>query len=194
MKHTELATCISLYEDVFDLSDSNKFLSGLEEQTKSDWSDLTWDEANTEGARTSAYRSSLMCSMIPLMKPYPETELSELFTEKIRNPIEKVTQDYQKEFFVTTSAFEPYQLLKYMTHAEYKAHWDHSSNNRRIMSMVSFLTTPEEGGQLEFPRFNITIEAKAGNVLLFPANFPYIHIAHPVTAGVKHSLVTWHEG
>jgi hypothetical protein len=194
MKHTELATCISLYEDVFDSSDVDRFLSDLEEQTKSDWSDLTWNEGSTEASTVSAYRSSLTCSMIPLMKPYERTELSELFTEKIRNPIEAVTTDYLSEFFLTTSAFEPYQLLKYMTHAEYKAHWDHSSSNSRVASMVAFLTAPEEGGQLEFPRFNITIEAKCGSVVLFPSNFPYIHIAHPVTAGIKHSLVTWHQG
>jgi predicted 2-oxoglutarate/Fe(II)-dependent dioxygenase YbiX len=56
---------------------------------------------------------------------------------------------------------------------------------------VAFLEEPEAGGELEFPFFGVTIKPKAGSVVLFPSNFPYVHIANPVTAGTKCSLVTW---
>ena len=53
------------------------------------------------------------------------------------------------------------------------------------------LKAPEEGGNLEFPNFSTEVEIKDGMVILFPSNFPYIHIAHPVKKGIKYSLVTW---
>jgi predicted 2-oxoglutarate/Fe(II)-dependent dioxygenase YbiX len=128
------------------------------------------------------------------MKPYPETDLSKFFTETIRNPIEEVSEDYRSEFLIPTAMHEPYSLLKYLEQAEYKPHHDHAPDNRRVYSMVSFLSTSEEGGQLEFPLFDVTVEAICGRVIMFPSNFPYLHIAHPVTKGVKHSLVTWYQG
>jgi len=194
MKHEKLGTCISLYDDVFYWLDADKFIKDLHKETESDWSELNWGGSSVGNGQATAYRSSLSCSLIPLMKPYPETELSKFFTDKIRTPIEMVTEDYRSEFLIPTAFHEAYQLLKYMEGSEYRPHWDHAPDNRRVYSMVSFLSTPEEGGQLEFPYFDLTIEAKCGRVVVFPSNFPYIHIAHPVTAGIKYSLVTWYQG
>ena len=194
MKQTKLGTCISLYEDVFTTDNANKFLKTLEKETESDWSELSWDGSSVGSGQATSYRTSLSCSLIPLMKPYPETELSKFFTKEIRNPIEEASEDYRSEFLIPTAMHEGYSLLKYLEQSEYKPHHDHAPDNRRIYSMVSFLSTPEEGGQLEFPHFDVTVEAKCGRVILFPSNFPYLHIAHPVTAGVKYSLVTWYQG
>ena len=194
MKHTKLGTCISLYEDVFTADNASKFLKSLEKETESDWSELSWGGSYVGSGQTTSHRTSLNCSLVPLMKPYPETDLSKFFTETIRNPIEEVSEDYRSEFLIPTAMHEPYSLLKYLEQAEYKPHHDHAPDNRRVYSMVSFLSTPEEGGQLEFPLFDVTVEAICGRVIMFPSNFPYLHIAHPVTKGVKHSLVTWYQG
>jgi hypothetical protein len=192
MKLTKLGTCIFIYEDVFTEDNASKFLQKLEEETNSDWSELSWDGSTVGSGKSTSYRTSLNCTLIPLMKPYPETELSQRFTETIRNPIEEVSEDYRHEFLIPTAIHEAYSVLKYMEQSEYKPHFDHGPDNRRVYSMVSFLSTPEEGGQLEFPHFDVTVEAVCGRVLMFPSNFPYLHIAHPVTKGVKHSLVTWY--
>jgi hypothetical protein len=194
MKHTKLGTCISLYEDVFTADNASKFLKSLEKETESDWSELSWGGSYVGSGQATSHRTSLNCSLVPLMKPYPETDLSKFFTETIRNPIEEVSEDYRSEFLIPTAMHEPYSLLKYLEQAEYKPHHDHAPDNRRVYSMVSFLSTTEEGGQLEFPLFDVTVEAICGRVIMFPSNFPYLHIAHPVTKGVKHSLVTWYQG
>jgi predicted 2-oxoglutarate/Fe(II)-dependent dioxygenase YbiX len=60
-----------------------------------------------------------------------------------------------------------------------------------VFSAIACLGAAEEGGQLEFPNFDLTISLDAGSVILFPSNFPYVHIAHPVTSGIKYSMVTW---
>jgi hypothetical protein len=192
MKHTKLGTCISLYEDIFTEDNASKFLQSVENETDSEWSELSWDGSTVGANISSSHRTSLNCSLIPLMKPYPETDLSRFFTESIRNPIEEATEDYRNEFLLSSAMHEAYSLLKYLEQSEYKPHYDHGPDNSRVYSMVSFLSTPEEGGQLEFPHFDVTVEAVCGRVLMFPSNFPYLHIAHPVTKGVKHSLVTWY--
>jgi len=193
MKQTRLGTCMSLYEDVFTKENANKFLKSLEKETESEWSELSWGGSSVGSGQATAHRTSLSCSLIPLMKPYPETALSQFFTKTIRTPLEEVTEDYRNEFLITNAMHEAYSVLKYMGQAEYKPHHDHAPDNRRVYSMVSFLSTPEEGGQLEFPHFDITVEAVCGRVLMFPSNFPYLHVAHPVTKGVKYSLVTWYQ-
>jgi hypothetical protein len=194
MKHTKLGTCISLYEDVFTEDNAKKFLKSLEKETESEWSELSWGGSSVGSGQATSHRTSLSCSLIPIMKPYPETELSQFFTKAIRTPLEEATEDYRREFLIPNAIHEAYSVLKYMEQAEYKPHHDHAPDNRRVYSMVSFLSTPEEGGQLEFPHFNVTIEAICGRVIMFPSNFPYLHIAHPVTKGVKYSLVTWYQG
>lgn len=193
MKHNEIATCVSLYEDVFGADSSALFLQRLEEETKDEWSELSWDNSGVGAInKVTAYRTSLSCSLIPLMKPYPETELSKFFTENIRTPLEEVVEDYRSEHMLPNGFNEPYGVLKYFEQAEYHAHYDHFRDNSRVFSMVATLGQPISGGELEFPSLGVTVKPKVGSVLLFPSNFPYLHVAHPVSEGMKFSMVTWY--
>jgi predicted 2-oxoglutarate/Fe(II)-dependent dioxygenase YbiX len=44
---------------------------------------------------------------------------------------------------------------------------------------------------LEFPFHKVEVEATPGSVVLFPSGLTYDHQAHPVTGGIKYSLVTF---
>ena len=189
MKLKKIATCISLYEDVFDSDNSALFLKKLEEEIVDEWNELEWGNSGVGNGKITDYRTSLSCSLVPLMKPYPENELSEFFTKNIRNPIEEVVEDYRKENMLPNGIHEPYSVLKYLEQSEYHAHF---RDNGRVFSMVATLGQPISGGQLEFPTIGVTVEPKAGSVILFPSNFPYLHIAHPVSEGIKFSMVTWY--
>lgn len=192
MKLKKIATCISLYEDVFDADSSALFLKKLEEEIVDEWNELEWGNSGVGNGKITDYRTSLSCSLVPLMKPYPETELSQFFTKEIRTPIEEVVEDYRKENMLPNGMHEPYGVLKYLEQSEYHAHYDHFRDNSRVFSMVATLGHPISGGQLEFPTIGVTVEPKVGSVILFPSNFPYLHIAHPVSSGIKHSMVTWY--
>jgi hypothetical protein len=193
MKHIKLATCISLYEDVFDADNAEQFISLLNENTKDEWNELSWNNSGTGSGAVSSYRTSLSCSLIPIMKPYPETELSSFFDKNIRKQVEEVVEDYRREHMLPNGIFEPYSVLKYLPEAEYHAHYDHFRDNSRVFSMVTTLGQPVSGGELEFPNFEVTVTPKTGSVILFPANFPYLHVAHPVNEGIKYSMVTWYQ-
>lgn len=193
MKVESPAKCISIYRNVFSEDHAQQFIRDLEKETASDWSELSWTTSRVGDGLSSNYRTSLTCSLIPLMKPYPENELSKYFTENIRHPIEAVTEDYKTEYLIPSGMHAAYQLLKYHPESEYHAHVDHSRDNKRVFSTVSCIQEPEDGGELEFCFFDLTIPMETGMVILFPSNFPYLHVANPVKSGIKYSLVTWHE-
>lgn len=194
MNHLSPAPCISVYENALNPSGLKSFTDALNEEIESGWSELTWGNSGVGGnGAVTSYRTSLGCSLVPLMKPYQPTELSELFDRNVRFPVEELVKDYTSENMIPMGFFEPYSVLKYLPGSEYHAHYDHFRDNARVFSMVAILGEPEEGGQLEFPTFGVTVEPKIGSVILFPSNFPYLHVAHEVKAGIKYSLVTWYQ-
>jgi|TARA_B110000879_G_scaffold107110_1_gene143941 predicted 2-oxoglutarate/Fe(II)-dependent dioxygenase YbiX len=86
---------------------------------------------------------------------------------------------------------EQYQALKYRGGEEYKAHYDGSTESGRCISALIYLNDDYEGGHLEFPNYKIKLKPEKGMLILFPSNYAYKHVAHPVTEGTKYSLVTW---
>jgi predicted 2-oxoglutarate/Fe(II)-dependent dioxygenase YbiX len=86
---------------------------------------------------------------------------------------------------------ETFNILKYQTGQEYKAHYDGGTATKRAVSLILYLNDNYEGGHLEFVHQNVTIKPKPGMLVVFPSNYPYAHIAHPVTDGTKYAVVTW---
>ena len=86
---------------------------------------------------------------------------------------------------------EDYQLLKYSGGQHYGAHYDGGTESKRAVSPILYLNDNYEGGEIEFVNFGIKIKPKAGSLLVFPSNYAYRHIAHPVTSGTKYAIVTW---
>lgn len=185
------APCIFVYENA--LTEGEKFISLLEEQTKDEWSPLSWDYSRTGSGRISEYRSSRVCSLMDITKPCPSTPISDLFNNSILKEIRACLSDYTTYHGIPAiSGDEGWIVLKYEGEAQYRTHWDHAPDNGRTLSIVAFPhSTVEIGGELSFPHFKTSIKPQAGSVIIFPSNFPYTHTAHPVEKGTKYSLVTW---
>lgn len=195
MRVDKINTCINVYKDVFSKQDAFLFIEKLEQETEDEWSDLKWENSGVgggDGGFVTQVRTSLGCSLITLFKPYQPTELSKFFHENIFSKIDEVVTDYINENMIGAGIHEPYSLLKYYENAEYHAHYDHFRDNRRVFSVVATIAAPESGGELEFPRMNSSVTPETGSVVIFPSNFPYLHIAHPVKSGIKYSLVSWY--
>ncbi len=84
-----------------------------------------------------------------------------------------------------------YILLKYEIGQEFKSHNDDSQETPRRISAVGFLNDDFKGGQLSFDLMNFTYEPVAGDIVVFPSNFPYMHGSRPVIEGTKYSVVSW---
>ena len=195
MKKQELAPCLYVYEDLFD--NGKQFISLIEEECANDWGYLSWVRAEVGDGYISEIRTSMACELAPLGAEDVQIERIVPIKEAWINVFKGVDQavwDYREENEIQLEADEGYRVLKYGRGAEYRAHHDHGPGNSRVLSAVAFLNDDFTGGQLVFPKFDVTIEPKAGTCVLFPSNFPYTHIAEPAGTedeSVKYSLVTW---
>lgn len=195
MKSSELGPCIFLYEDVFTGGDN--LINLVEEECANDWGYLSWIRAEVGDGYISEIRTSMACELGPLdtqdIKIDRIIPLKNSWTE-VFSSVDRAVWDYRENNELSLSADEGYRILKYGRGAEYRAHHDHGPGNARVLSLVAFLNDNFTGGELVFPKFNLTVTPKAGSVVLFPSNFPYMHIAEPAGIEddtVKYSLVTW---
>lgn len=107
--------------------------------------------------------------------------------------VASATEWYVQNFGIEEPIFFPegFNVLRYQTGQEYHAHYDGDTDSKRIISPILYLNDNYEGGEIEFVNYNIKIKPEAGMFLIFPANFAYRHIAHPVKTGTKYAIVTW---
>jgi hypothetical protein len=194
IKKEEKAPCIWIYKDAFD---SKNFCELIEQETQESWALVDWSYSTTgddDQRQTSEYRTSLEMPMSPFfsetinekLKPLQDIFLNDIFPK-----IDECIWDYRTCFDLDLKADSGFALLKYIDGGEYHIHHDHSPDNSRVLSLVACLGDDFEGGELEFNNFDLTVKLEKNSLILFPSNFPYTHIAHPVKSGVKYSLVTW---
>lgn len=107
--------------------------------------------------------------------------------------VTSAVQSYKGIFGITQDIkdAETYGLLRYSTGEKYDQHYDGGTESARSISVVIYLNDDYEGGEIEFPNFSVKIKPKAGTLILFPSNYAYSHIAHPVTSGTKYAIVAW---
>lgn len=99
---------------------------------------------------------------------------------------------YARKHNITFSNMEPQQLLRYrIGSGHYEPHYDCSIIDPRIFSIVLYLNDVEEGGETRFVNFDIDVKPKAGRIIIFPANYAFLHSALPPISNEKFAVVTW---
>jgi len=103
------------------------------------------------------------------------------------------SEAYRAKFNISEPVYfvEGFNLLRYQGGEEFKAHYDGPTASHRSLSPILYLNDDYTGGELEFVNFDLKIKPKAGSMYIFPSNYPYAHIAHPVQTGTKYAIVTW---
>eukprot|EP01125_Pyxidicula_operculata_P014707 TRINITY_DN4931_c0_g1_i2.p1 TRINITY_DN4931_c0_g1~~TRINITY_DN4931_c0_g1_i2.p1 ORF type:complete len:201 (+),score=38.35 TRINITY_DN4931_c0_g1_i2:398-1000(+) len=104
---------------------------------------------------------------------------------------------------------ESFYCIKYIDGQEYKPHMDWFGDDElgrkhtegpgnRMATVLTYLESPEEGGETTFPSVGLTVKAKAGDSVLFwdytPDGNPdslTLHGANPVLKGTKWSMPKW---
>jgi hypothetical protein len=100
--------------------------------------------------------------------------------------------EYGKYFNVGFSGMEYIQLLHYQGKNNfYKPYFDDGTENPRIFSALLYLNEVSNGGETHFINFNISVKPKPGRIVLFPANFIYLHEARPPIDEEKFVFATW---
>jgi hypothetical protein len=99
--------------------------------------------------------------------------------------------DYKTEHNIVTDWHDDYGILKYTPGQKVVDHIDDNKKNHRRVSTVYYLNDNYLGGEVVFPRFDITYKPVANELLVFPSAYSYNHSVLPVTEGTRYSIVSW---
>ena len=106
------------------------------------------------------------------------------------NALRSCVDDYGSYWGVGIRSYEAFNFVKYEgpgTH--FRIHADHGPTYVSTISAVIYLNDDYEGGELIFPRFNLTIKPKAGDIVVFPSTFIYEHSSEQIISGNKYAVV-----
>ena len=110
--------------------------------------------------------------------------------ENIFNYIYTASVDYGSYWGVGLRYFEVFNFVKYESPGQhFNIHADHGPAYVTTVSIVAYLNDDYEGGDLYFPRFDLNIKPKTGDIIMFPSTYIYEHESKPMISGTKYSLV-----
>lgn len=161
--------------------------------SKSTSSTYDWQEALV-GDRQSMpeYRNCFDCKIDERRAKTAPSELSDIYNiwRETTDPLTACLQHYQSLLHVGTTYMEAINYVKYGVGQHFQVHSDHGFSYTCAVSSVMYLNDEYEGGELYFPRFDLTFKPQLGDTVFFPSSFLFSHAALPVTSGVKYSAVT----
>jgi predicted 2-oxoglutarate/Fe(II)-dependent dioxygenase YbiX len=181
--------CIDIFENAW--SNSKQTIDSVELECSNLDNGINWSRSATvnggvnQNIRTN-YEMSLTSFANDLNNPLIQNIHNQMYLLLLAASI-----PYARKHDIDSLYHEGYNMLRYTGGQEYKAHADGDTSSGRSVSAIIYLNDDYEGGEVEFINFNIKIKPKSGMLLLFPSNYAYTHIAHPVISGTKYALVTW---
>lgn len=184
-----VAGCIDIFENAW--SNTAETITAIEEECKDPESGMSWFRAETisQGINQTA-RTNYNLGITYIARA-TGNQLAQNIHNQFYVLLLATSIPYARKHNIPELFHEDYQLLRYRTGQEYKAHADGGTDIGRAISAVLYLNDDYKGGEIEFPNFGVKIKPEAGMLILFPSTYPYAHIAHPVTDGTKYAIVTW---
>lgn len=199
MEIEQLAPGIVSYVGVMD--DPAQFISDLEglvEINRIQWSEASQSSGGYND-ESKVVKSARDCSAISLppfdLNPELKTNAQYEFAmlhDYLNEQLLKAVDDYRNSHAAghwTDS--EGWQILKYGEGNHFSNHYDDAKKYPRTISMSFYLNDNYEGGEIEFPRFGLTIKPKANQMIMFPSNYVYNHTVHTVKSGLRYAVVAW---
>ena len=183
---------IAVYENAWDKG--NETVNDIVEMTKDISLNVKFSPSQTNADPLNTYEQSIRTSHGLSISRYAIfNKAMQSINDKCYNLVASALHNYKAVFKIEQEIknAEPYALLRYSGGEQYGFHYDGGTGSKRSISVLIYLNDDYEGGEIEFPNFNLKIKPKAGTLILFPSNYAYGHIAHPVTSGTKYVVVTW---
>lgn len=118
-----------------------------------------------------------------------DIELNNIWQDAYNAQIDAVN-DYCTMYNVKMDYWEAMNFIKYGPGQHFQEHADHGFSYVATVSLVAYPNDDYEGGELFFPKLNVNIKPKAGDLYIFPSTYLFSHRAMPVTSGLKYSIVT----
>jgi len=197
MLKEEIAPGIVIYSDV--IPDSKTLYNDIEEGMIS--ANLEWQDAFVKTPEDVAVdimtrnTKTIGVNYSGKIDEIQSSNLSSLFFTNLNNlffehfdPIEK---DYMSYFGIGSNWHDSYGILKYGEGQFFTNHIDDHPDYHRRISTLYYLNDNYSGGELNFPRFNISFKPKANHMVVFPSTYVYNHSVSPVTEGERYAVVSW---
>jgi hypothetical protein len=186
-----VAGCVQIYENIWPENTQNT-IDSIEKCCSDPESDIYWEKASTIGQSVfQNHRVNKVCAITKFSQITNNSIVANIHN-MFYNVILSTLPEYQKKYSIDDTLYEEgFSMLKYSYGEHYKSHYDGSTKDGRCISAICYLNSDFEGGELEFVNFKIKIKPQPGMLILFPSNYAYQHIAHPVTSGTKYAMVTW---
>jgi hypothetical protein len=196
MDKKEIAPGIFVYSNV--IKDDTDLIKEIEETV--DHGVVSWSQAYVRSSNNDSLDTKTRDTMsigIPYLEN-PEiiltsmvasfnTSLSKIFFDSF-SPIEA---DYKNHFGIYTTWHDSYGILKYGVGQKFTNHIDDHPDFHRRVSMVYYMNDNYEGGEINFPRFNVFYKPLANEMLVFPSTYVYNHSVNEVTSGTRYAVVSW---
>jgi hypothetical protein len=168
----------------------NALESNLGPDKKHDWRPAMVTEADTQEKSVRNCVDFKIGRLLNTIGPIEENLALYDAHQIAFNSIFPASQDYGKSWGVGINWFEAFNFVKYDgpgTH--FKIHADHGPAYVCTTSIVAYLNDDYEGGEIYFPRFDLTIKPEPGDIVIFPSTYIYEHASQPMKSGTKYSIV-----
>lgn len=193
----EIAPGIVVYNNVIPNSDT--LYQDIEEGIIS--AGLSWNEAGVkESADATVNKKTRDTSTFGVdyagqIKDAILTSLGENFNISLNNiffeNFSLIEKDYLDSYGINCDWHDSYGILKYGEGQFFSNHIDDHKDYHRRVSTVYYMNDNYTGGEINFPRFEITFKPKANQMIVFPSNYVYNHSVSPVTKGERYAVVSW---
>lgn len=183
---------IAVYENAWD--DGNKTINDILKTINDTSLNIKFSASQTSADPIDIPDQSIRTSHgLSISRNANVNENMKLINNKCYDLVASALHKYKEIFKIEQEIknAEFYGLLRYSVGEQYGFHYDGGTESKRSISVLIYLNDDYEGGEIEFPNFNLKFKPKAGTLVLFPSNYAYGHIAHPVTSGTKYVIVTW---
>jgi hypothetical protein len=119
-------------------------------------------------------------------------EVFPFWDDEIRKHTTPAINHYSSKNDTIITQDEGFNMLRYGITQKYDYHVDSNWDIYRTASILVYLNPQEyEGGGTHFRNFDLLVKPEKPAIVVFPANYAYIHSASPVTEGEKYVLVSW---
>lgn len=184
---------INVYKGAITKAESEKYISTLENNLNGE-APYSWSGAHvTTSEEVDTYARNAQDFKISKNSYGPRNEKNaELYDmhEEIFQKLRFCMNDYGSYWGVGIQSYEAFNFVKYDgpgTH--FKIHADHGPTYVATISAVIYLNDDYRGGELYFPRFDLTLKPETGDIVIFPSTFIYEHASLEMVEGVKYSVV-----
>ena len=119
----------------------------------------------------------------------PATRVMISLEKGIGNAIAK----YSSRYAVKKTHSSHTMLLRYEQNNHFHNHYDDCKEYPRTVSASYIMNDDFLGGDLSFPEFDLTVKPKAGEIIVFPSSYVYMHSVKPVEFGIRYAAVKWYQ-